>query len=80
MTLEVIMSVILTMGARYAIGTFTVQTVQHTALLSKVLKRDIMTATLRMAVRLAICTGTDQTVVCTAKRGMTLGDIVSVMG
>lgn len=32
-----------------------------------------------MAVRLAICTGTDQTVVFTAKQGMTLGDIMSVM-
>ena len=79
-TLEVIMSVILTMGARYATGTFTVQTVQHAALQSKAIKRDIMTATLRMAVRLAMFTGMDQTVVCTAKRGMTLRDITSAIG
>lgn len=39
-----------------------------------------MIATSRMVVSRAICTGTDQTVVCTAKRGMILGDITSVMG
>lgn len=39
-----------------------------------------MIATSRMVVSRAICTGTDQTAVCTAKRGMTLGDITSVMG
>lgn len=39
-----------------------------------------MIATSRMVVSRAICTGTDQTAVCTAKRGMTLGDIMSVMG
>ena len=74
------MSVILAMGVRCATKTFTAQTVRHTALQSKAIKTDIMTATLRMAVKLAICTGTDQTVVCTAKRGMTLGDITSAMG
>lgn len=79
MTLGDIMSVILAMVARYATQTFTVLTVRRIVFQSKAMWMDIMTATLRMAARFAFLTGTDQVVECTVQRGMTLGDITSVI-